>query len=137
QAVARLCRAFGASVLANDIRTYEQFYDAHGVSPVPLDELLARADIVSLHVPLDASTRGLIGERAIARMQPSAFLVNTARGGIVDEMALRRALEDRRIAGAAFDVFGEEPPSDRALLALPNFVGTPHIGGGTTEAVLA
>jgi len=137
QTVARLCRAFGASVVANDIRRYEEFYAAHGIRPMPLEDLLAHADIVSLHVPLDASTRGLIDARAIARMKRSAFLVNTARGGIVDETALRAALEAGAIAGAAFDVFGEEPPRDRALLAHPNFIGTPHIGAGTTEAVLA
>ena len=137
QTVARLCRAFGASVLANDIRAYPAFYAAHDVTPVAFDDLLARSDIVTLHVPLDDSTRGLVDAAALSRMKPSAFLVNTARGGLVDEAALRRALVEGRIGGAAFDVFGEEPPSDRALLALPNFIGTPHIGGGTTEAVVA
>ncbi len=137
QVVARLCRAFGATVIANDIRAYDDFYREHGVSPVSLDALLTESDIVTLHVPLDASTRGLIDVQALARMKPSAFLVNTARGGIVDEAAVRRALIDGKLAGAAFDVFNEEPPTDRELLLLPNFIGTPHIGGGTTEAVLA
>jgi D-3-phosphoglycerate dehydrogenase len=137
QVVARLCRAFGASVLANDIRAYDAFYSEHGVRAVSLDALLADSDIVTLHVPLDASTRGLLDVRALARMKPSAFLVNTARGGIVDETALKRALIDGRLAGAAFDVFSEEPPTDRELLLLPNFIGTPHIGAGTSEAVLA
>jgi D-3-phosphoglycerate dehydrogenase len=107
------------------------------VIPVTLDALLADSDIVTLHVPLDASTRGLIDERALASMKPDALLVNTARGGIVDEAALKQALVDRRLGGAAFDVFAIEPPLDRELLRLPNFVGTPHIGGGTREAVLA
>jgi phosphoglycerate dehydrogenase-like enzyme len=137
QQVARLCRAFGARVIANDIRDYDAFYREHGVTPVTLDDLLAEADIVTLHVPLDGSTRGLVDAHAIARMKPDAFLVNTARGGIVDEVALKRALVDRRIAGAAFDVFAVEPPVDRELLTLPSFIGTPHIGGGTREAVLA
>ena len=86
---------------------------------------------MTLHVPLDASTRGLIDARALARMKPDAFLVNTARGGIVDEQALKQALVDQRLGGAAFDVFAIEPPVDRELLRLPNFIGTPHIGGGT------
>ena len=70
-------------------------------------------------------------------MKSTAFLINTARGGIVDESALKRALVEKRLAGAAFDVFAEEPPADRELLSLDSFVGTPHIGGGTAEAVLA
>jgi phosphoglycerate dehydrogenase-like enzyme len=137
QVVARLCRAFGATVIANDIRTYDDFYRDQGIRAVALDELLSESDIVTLHVPLDRSTRGLIDEAALARMKPSAFLVNTARGGIVDEAAVKRALVDKRLAGAAFDVFNEEPPTDCELLSLPNFIGTPHIGGGTAEAVLA
>jgi D-3-phosphoglycerate dehydrogenase len=137
QQVARLCRAFGARVIAHDVRSYEDFYRDTGVTPVPLADLLELADIVTLHVPLDASTRGLIDAPALARMKPDAFLVNTARGGIVDELALKRALVEQRIAGAAFDVFAVEPPADAELLALPAFIGTPHIGGGTREAVLA
>jgi phosphoglycerate dehydrogenase-like enzyme len=137
QQVARICRAFGATVIAHDIRAYDDFYREAGVRAVTLDGLLGESDIVTLHLPLDASTRGLIGAPALALMKPDAFLVNTARGGIVDEAALKRALLDQRLGGAAFDVFAVEPPTDRELLALPNFVGTPHIGGGTLEAVLA
>ena len=92
---------------------------------------------MTIHVPLDESTRGLIGAREIAQMKRSAFLVNTARGGIVDEAALKAALVDGRLAGAACDVYAIEPPVDRELLLLPNFVGTPHIGGSTEEAALA
>lgn len=135
--VARICRAFGATVIAHDLLAYDDFYRETGVSPVTLDALLADSDIVTLHLPLDASTRGLIDERALALMKPDAFLVNTARGGIVDEAALKQALVDQRLGGAAFDVFAIEPPLDLELLRLPNFVGTPHIGGGTREAVLA
>jgi D-3-phosphoglycerate dehydrogenase len=137
QSVARLCRAFGARLLAHDIVKYDEFYREVGVTPVPLDLLLRESDVVTLHVPLDRSTRGLIGGRELATMKRSAFLVNTARGGIVDEAALRGALESGGLAGAAFDVFGVEPPVDRGLLALPNFIATPHVGGGTQEAVLA
>ena len=137
QQVARLCRAFGATVIAHDIRVYDDFYREAGVTPVMFDALLEQSDIVTIHVPLDALTRGLFDARAIARMKPGAFLVNTARGGIVDEQALKQALAAQRIGGAAFDVFAIEPPVDRELLALPSFIGTPHIGGGTREAVLA
>jgi phosphoglycerate dehydrogenase-like enzyme len=137
QTVARLCRAFGATVLAHDIRAYDEFYAETGVTPVACDALLEASDIVTIHLPLDAATRGLIDARALGRMKASAFLVNTARGGIVDEAALRAALLEGRLAGAAADVFSVEPPVDCELLRLPNFIGTPHIGAGTEEAVLA
>jgi D-3-phosphoglycerate dehydrogenase len=135
--VARLCRAFGSRVLANDIVDLAEFYAANGVEPASLDELLRASDIVTIHTPLDTSTRGLIGASAIAQMKPTAFLVNTARGGIVDEAALKAALAADRLAGAAADVYEIEPPIDTALLQLPNFVGTPHVGGSTDDAVLA
>jgi phosphoglycerate dehydrogenase-like enzyme len=137
QTVARLCRAFGASVIAHDIRTDEVFYREHGVTPVSLDTLLRTADFVTLHVPLDGSTRNLIDERALRLMNPTTFLVNTARGGIVDERALMAALVAGRLAGAAADVFTVEPPGESELVRLPNFIGTPHIGGSTSEAALA
>jgi phosphoglycerate dehydrogenase-like enzyme len=137
QQVARLCGAFGARLLTHDIRAYDDFYRANRVTPMPLDLLLEQSDIVTMHVPLDASTRGLIGHDELGRMKPSAFLVNTARGGIVDEPALKAALVEGRLAGAALDVYAIEPPIDRDLLRLPNFLGTPHIGGSTEEAVLA
>ena len=135
--VARLSRAFGSSVLAHDIVDYAEFYRDHAVQPVALDRLLRDADIVTIHVPLDASTRNLIDARALALMKPTAFLINAARGGIVDERALAAALTERRIAGAAADVFSVEPPVDLELLRQPAFLGTPHIGGSTEEAVLA
>jgi phosphoglycerate dehydrogenase-like enzyme len=135
--VARLCRAFGSTVLAHDIVDYSEFYRQTGVRAVALDALLRDSDIVTLHLPLDASTRNLIDARALGLMKPSAFLINNARGGIVDEPALRAALADRRLAGAAADVFALEPPIDLELLRLPTFIGTPHIGGSTQEAVLA
>jgi phosphoglycerate dehydrogenase-like enzyme len=137
QTVARLCRAFGATVLANDILSYASFYREVGVAPVDLDALLSQADIVSIHLPLDASTAGMIDAAALSKMKPTALLVNTARGSIVDEAALAVALRENRIAGAAADVFAVEPPAGSPLLTLPNFLGTPHVGGATREAALA
>lgn len=135
--VAVLLGAFGCAVLVHDIRDYADFYRAHGVTPVDLDTLLATADIVSLHVPLDDSTRGILSAARLALMKPDAVLINTARGGLVDERTLATMLRDGRLAAAAFDVFATEPPEERDLLALPNLLATPHIGGNAEEAVLA
>jgi D-3-phosphoglycerate dehydrogenase len=128
---------FGCRLLANDIRDYPEFYDANNVQPVSLLQLLHESEVVTLHVPLDATTRGMIGAREIAQMRTGAVLINAARGGLVDEVALREALVSGHLAGAAFDVFSQEPPVDHSLLELPVFLGTPHIGGSTEEAQLA
>jgi len=104
-----------------------------GLEYVTLDELLARSDFVSIHAPLKPETRHLIGEAQLARMKATAFLVNTARGPIVDERALVRALAEGRIAGAALDVFEHEPAIDPALATLPNVVLTPHLGSAVAS----
>ncbi|MGQ9369016.1 phosphoglycerate dehydrogenase [Azospirillum sp. ST 5-10] len=135
--VALLLRAFGCRVLAHDIRDFPSFYAAHGVEPRPLEALLREAEVVTLHLPLTERTRGLFDAARLALLRPDAVLINTARGGIVDEAALARALAEDRLAGAAFDVFGVEPPQDTALLHHPNFLVTPHIGGSAAEAILA
>jgi len=132
-----LLKPFGCRVLANDIRDYAAFYAAHGVEAVSLPVLLQAADIVSLHVPLDRTTSGMIGPAELAMMRPGAILINAARGGLVDEAALADALERGHLAGAAFDVFQMEPDANPRLLALPTFLGMPHIGGSTEEAQLA
>lgn len=135
--VVRLLAPFGARVLAHDRVSYADFYAAHGVEATSLDSLLERSDVVTLHVPLDASTRGLLDARRIARMRPGAVLLNLARGGIVDEAALATALEDGRLAGAALDVFHREPPAPSRLLDLPNVLCTPHMAASTEQAVRA
>ncbi len=132
-----LLQPFNCRVLAHDIRDYAEFYAANGVQPVSLVQLLQESEVVTLHVPLDATTRGMIGAREIMEMRPGAVLINAARGGLVDEIALRDALVSGHLAGAAFDVFALEPPVDRSLLELPVFLGTPHIGGSSAEAQLA
>jgi phosphoglycerate dehydrogenase-like enzyme len=132
-----LLKAFGCKVLANDILEFPAFYSLHGVESVGLEELLQSSDIVTLHVPLNADTRGLLNARRLALLKPGAILINAARGGLVDEGELKRLLLAKRLAAAAFDVFEDEPPQDKELLALPNFLATPHIGGSAEEAMLA
>jgi len=132
-----LLAAFGCMILAHDIRDFPEFYRARRVRPVSLEVLLARSSVVTLHLPLDDSTRNILSAERLALMPPDAILINTARGGLVDEAALKRMLKSGKLAGAAFDVFATEPPEDRELLALPNFLATPHIGGSSEEAVLA
>ena len=133
----KLLAPFGCRVLAHDIRDYPDFYAANHVTPVGLYQLLAESDIVSLHVPLDRSTKGMIGAAQLSRMRAGTFLINAARGGLVDEDAVAEALEGGHLAGAACDVFQMEPDANSRLLALPTFLGTPHIGGSTAEAQLA
>lgn len=135
--LATILRAFGCGVLAHDILDFPEFYATHQIEPVSLEDLLRRADIVTLHVPLDDSTRNILNADRLALMKSNALLINTARGGLVDENTLKTMLKNRRIAGAAFDVFSAEPPQDLELLRLPNFLGTPHIGGSAEEAILA
>lgn len=132
-----LLQAFGCSVLVNDIQDYSDFYKKYNIEAVNLEELLSRSDIVTLHVPLDDSTRGMLNEQRLALMKPTAILINAARGGLIDEVSLKKMLKENRITGAALDVFVEEPPQDRELLELPNFLVTPHIGGSAEEAILA
>jgi phosphoglycerate dehydrogenase-like enzyme len=135
--LAPLLRAFGCSILVNDILDFPDFYAAHDIQPVSLQDLLVRSDIVTLHVPLDDSTRGLLDASRLAMMKPTAILLNAARGELVDEMALKKMLKSKKLAAAAFDVFAEEPPQDMELLSLSNFLVTPHIGGSAYEAILA
>jgi len=132
-----LLNAFGCKVLAHDILDFPEFYATNQVEPVGLDDLLARADVVTLHLPLDDSTRNILSSERLALMRKDAVLVNMARGGLVDEAAMKAMLMDGRLFGAAFDVFSSEPPEDMELLQLPNFLATPHIGGSAEEAVLA
>jgi phosphoglycerate dehydrogenase-like enzyme len=135
--LARLLTAFGCQVLVHDRLDFPDFYAETGVEPVSLADLLRRGDVVSLHLPLDSSTRGMLNAVRLGMMKPGAILINTARGGLVDEDQVKRMLIDGRLSGAAFDVFNQEPPDDQELLNLPNFIVTPHIGGSAEEAILA
>ena len=135
-AFARRIAAFETTVIACDPYVDAARFAALGVERVSLDELAARADYVSVHTLLNAETRHLIGERFFRQMKPTAILINTSRGPVVDEQALTRALEDKRLAGAALDVWEEEPtPRDNPLLRMDNVIATPHAAYFSSPAV--
>ena len=129
-------RAIGLKmkVLAYDPYLTEDRARELGVAKVDLDTLLARADFVSLHTPLTDQTRNIIDAQAIAKMKEGAFLINCARGGLVDEAALKEALDSGHLAGAALDVYAEEPARTHPLFGHPRLVATPHLGASTREA---
>jgi D-3-phosphoglycerate dehydrogenase len=130
-------KGFQVKFLAYDVYQDKAFAAEHGVEFVTLEELLAASDIVTLHAVLTAETQSLIGEKELALMKPGAYLVNTARGGLVDEQALSQALVGKRLAGAGLDVFADEPPVNSPLLQLGEKVLlAPHLGAQTTETVL-
>jgi glyoxylate reductase len=134
RAVAKRAHGFSMKVLYwGPRRKSEDEERAWGITYAPFDELLAQSDFVSVHAPLNAQTQHLVGARELSLMKPTAFLVNTARGPIVDEAALVRALAEERIAGAGLDVFEREPHVEAALLAMPNVVLTPHLGSAVAE----
>jgi D-3-phosphoglycerate dehydrogenase len=135
--VARLGNAFGCHVLGFERHVLR--IEGVAIEQVELDELLSRSDIVSLHVPLTTETRGLIGRRQLGRMKPSAILINTARGPLVDQPALIEALDQDRLAGSGIDVFDIEPPlpAQHPTFQAQNTVLLPHIGFETVEAISA
>jgi len=137
QLTARLARGLGMSVIAYDavLEREHPAYAEHGVQPAGLDELIASADVISLHVPLVDATRHLFDARRIASMKRGAVLINSARGGIVDEAALAAALKSGALGGAAIDVFGQEPlPASPHFADCPNLLLTPHIAGVSAES---
>jgi phosphoglycerate dehydrogenase-like enzyme len=132
-----LLQPWNCTLIANDILNFPDFYARYSVTPLGLEELLQRSDVVTLHVPLDDSTRNMLSATRLELMKPSAILINAARGGLVDEAAIKAMLVTKRLAAAAFDVFAVEPPQDQELFTLPNFLVSPHIGGSAEEATMA
>ena len=133
--LATRARAFGMNVIA-----YAPYFDAafaaqHGVAQKSLDEVIAGADFISLHVPLTKETKYMIGEDAISRMKDGAFVINTARGGLIDEAAAAKALHSGKLGGIGLDAYEVEPVTESPLLGLANVVMTPHTGAHTNEAI--
>jgi D-3-phosphoglycerate dehydrogenase len=136
--VAKRLRAFGVELVYTDVRRRAPDEEAAlGVRYLPFDELLRTSDVVTLHTFLSAETRHMIGERELGLMKPTAILINTSRGGVVDEAALYRCLAERRIAGAGVDVFETEPtPAENPLLKLDNVLLTPHMATANRDAIV-
>ncbi len=137
QEVARLLKPFGCSLWVNDILDISNLCKNEPIKIASKEEIFKNADFITIHTPLTHKTRHLINPDTIAKMKSSVFIINTARGDIVDLGALKYALQQARIAGASIDVYPEEPPTDMDLISIPNLISTPHIGGNTSEAILA
>lgn len=133
----RLLKPFNCEILVNDIMDQAEYYQENGLKEVSKETLFKNSDIVTIHTPLDNTTENLVTIDILKSMKPSAFLLNSARGGIVNENDLKYALQEGIIAGAAMDAYIEEPPMDKEFLSLPNLICTPHIGGNAKEAVEA
>jgi len=133
--VARRAKGFDMRVVAYDVVQNPPLAKELGVEYRSKADIIAQADFITLHLPLNQETQGFIGEQELKAMKKTAVLVNTSRGGIVDEQALYRGLKAGEIAGAALDVFAQEPPGKTPLVELDNFIGSPHIGGITVEAI--
>jgi len=132
--VAKRMQAMGMSIYAYDPFFTEDKADALGVKLATVEEIIVNADFITVHTPLTAETKGLFGKEEFARMKKGVRLVNCARGGIYDEVALAAAIQAGQVAGAAIDVYPSEPPTDRTLIDLPQVVATPHLGASTIEA---
>lgn len=132
--VAKRAQGFGMTVLAHDPFWDEEYAAAHGITRATPEEIYARCDIISLHLPLLPETKNMIGADQLAMMRPDAILINTARGGIIDEAALLDALERGRIYGAGIDAFAQEPPADKRWFSLGNVVLGSHCAASTAGA---
>jgi phosphoglycerate dehydrogenase-like enzyme len=135
--IVTLLQPFNCKILAHDILEFNNFYSKYNVKSVGLGELLENSDVVTLHLPLDSTTKNILNEERLNMMKNDAVLINLARGGLIDETALKNVILTNKIAGVAMDVFAIEPPSDPDFSTMDNVLITPHIGGSTEEAILA
>jgi D-3-phosphoglycerate dehydrogenase len=132
--VSQRARAFEMKVLGYDPFLHADQIQARGAESASLDQLFARSDIITLHLPLTDQTRGMLNEAAFAKMKQGVYVICAARGGVIDEAALLAALDSGKVAGAALDVYATEPPGMNELISHPRLIGTPHIGAQTVEA---
>lgn len=135
--VVRLLKPFNCKILVNDIVKQNEYYTQNGLIETTKDEIYKQSDIITIHTPLTSDTQNLITLKEIRIMKKSAFVINTARGGIINENDFKIALKEGIIAGGAIDPYVVEPPIDNEFISLPNLIATPHIGGNAKEAVEA
>lgn len=132
-----LLKPFNCKILVNDISNIDEFCKLNNCTFVPKDFLFSNSDIITIHTPLNNATNNLINESILSSMKKSAIVINTSRGGIVNQNDLKQALIEKKIGGAAIDVFDIEPPVDLNLISIPNLITTPHIGGNAKEAIFS
>lgn len=130
-----LLKPFGCKILVNDIMNQEEYYKKNDLKDVSKKYIFKNADIITVHTPLDESTKDIINKKTLSCMKSTSIVINTARVGIINQQDLKWALKNKIISGAAIDVYEVEPPIDKELLSIPNLINTPHIGGNAKEAV--
>lgn len=133
----QLLQAFNCKILVNDIIEQKEYYEKYNLIETSKENIYKNADIITIHTPLNNSTKYMINKKSLSIMKPNAIVINTARGGIINQEDLKWALKNNIIAGAAIDAYEIEPPEDLEFLNLPNLINTPHIGGNAIEAVKA
>jgi phosphoglycerate dehydrogenase-like enzyme len=134
--IIRLLKPFKCNILVYETQNFEQFYEENNVTPVGLEELIRKSDVVSLHLPLNNSTKNIINQERLSMLKKDSIFINLARGGLVDEVALEKLLLANKIAGAALDVFEIEPPNSNKFALMDNVLVTPHIGSSTEETII-
>ena len=134
--VVRLLQPVNCNIIVNDVKNYQDFYEKYKITPVTLNELLSKSDVLTIHLPLDDSTKNILNKTNLHLLKKTCVLINLARGGLIDEKQLKQMIMDKKIAGIALDVFEHEPPNDKELFILENVLITPHIGGSTEEAII-
>jgi D-3-phosphoglycerate dehydrogenase len=137
KALVILLKPFGCKILSHDIVDQSQFYKDYGVESVDFKTLISTANVLSIHIPKNDKTKNIISREVLSQMKKGSYLINTARGGLVDEKALLELINQNHLAAAALDVFETEPPVDFSLIDHPKIFTTSHIGGSSEEAILA
>ena len=134
--VIRLLKPFKCNILVHEPIDLSEYYQVNNITPVSIEELIQKSDVVSLHLPLNGSTKNIMSKDRLSMLKKDSILINLARGGLVDEVALEKLLIEKKIGGAALDVFETEPPTDLKFASMDNVLVTPHIGSSTEETII-